>query len=262
MIHNREEYARMHEVERRLWWYRILHGRILRQIHKHFGPRTHDLKILDAACGTGGLLSFLREQGFAHLSGFDYSPHAIDFSQERRLDVSFGDLRKVEEYRPEAQYDVIVCNDALYFLTDEEIVRALSAFRSRLNTNGLLLINIHAFETFAGKHDLAVGSTRRFTLTHFKGYARAAGLHVHYTTYWPFFLSLPIWAVRQWQRRQLRKNAPDPAGIESDVSYPGDLINTALGAITRAEQALLPRAPFGSSLFLALKQGNSTDSFV
>ena len=75
MIDNRAEYERMYEVERTLWWYQSLHGRILHHIHKHFGAPTPDLKIMDAACGTGGLLSFLREKGYLNLVGFDYSQH-------------------------------------------------------------------------------------------------------------------------------------------------------------------------------------------
>ncbi len=254
MIDNRAEYERMYAVERSLWWYQVLHGRILYQIQKHFGSTTLNLKILDAACGTGGLLSFLREKGYSNLAGFDYSQHAIDFSRERNLDVGFGDLRKVEDFRPAERYDVIICNDALYFLTDEEIERTLSIFRERLTQNGLLLVNIHAFNAFAGTHDVAVGSTRRFILADFKRYASAADLHLTYHTYWPFVLSLPILAVRQWQRYQLRRGTLSPQTIESDVRYPGDLINGTLRFVTKAEQTLLPRAPFGSSLFLVLKR--------
>ncbi len=251
MIDNRAEYQRMYAVERSLWWYQILHGRIFHQIQKHFGPQSYKIKILDAACGTGGLLSYLGERKYTQLTGFDYSRHAIDFSQERNLDVGFGDLREVENFRPTERYDVIICNDALYFLTDEEIEKTLSVFRERLNENGLILVNIHAFEAFAGTHDVAVGSTRRFTLADVKRYAPAAKLSL---TYWPFLLSLPILAVRQWQRHQLGKGTMASQPVESDVRYPGDLINGTLRFVTRAEQSLLRRAPFGSSLFLVMKR--------
>ncbi len=262
MIDNREEYARMYEVERTLWWYQILHRKIFHHLQKHFGSHTPQPKILDAACGTGGLLSYLQEQGYTQVSGFDYSPFAIEFSLERQLDVSFGDLKQVEAFRPGERYDAIICNDALYFLTDEEIIRALTAWKERLRPNGLLLINIHAFNTFAGTHDLAVGSTRRFTLPDFQRYLQAAGLRLDYSTYWPFFLSLPIWLVRQWQRSQLRQGRKESQDVKSDVKYPGDFLNGLLGLVTRSEQALLPRAPFGSSLFLVIKEGKRSNSFV
>ena len=36
MINNRAEYQRMFEVEQKLWWYQILHEKVLYQIKKHF----------------------------------------------------------------------------------------------------------------------------------------------------------------------------------------------------------------------------------
>ena len=253
MIDNRLEYQRMYETERKLWWYQILHGKVLGQIRKHFKAMDPDLKILDAACGTGGLLSFLKENGYSNLRGFDYSRHAIEFSKERGLNVVFGDLRDVDAFEPGETFDIITCNDALYFLTDEEIIRALSAFKNRLNRNGLIIINIHAFEAFSGTHDLAVGSSRRFKLEQFQAFGIAAGLRIGYTTYWPFALSLPILLVRQWQNYRIRKKKINVDELDSDVEYPGDVVNAVLKTITKAESAILGKAPFGSSLFMTLQ---------
>ncbi|NIJ51216.1 class I SAM-dependent DNA methyltransferase [Dyadobacter arcticus] len=253
MIDNRLEYQRMYEVERKLWWYQVLHEKVLNQIRKHFSNSGSELSILDAACGTGGLLTFLKENGYCNLSGFDYSQYAIEFSNERNLSVSFGDLRKVEEFKSAQTFDVICCNDALYFLTDQEIIDALLAFKDRLNKNGLLIINIHSFEAFSGTHDLAVGSQRRFELKQFINFSHVAGLKIHYNTYWPFALSLPILAVRQWQKFQIGRKKINVEHVDSDVKYPGDAINGLLKGIVKAESALLRSAPFGSSLFMTLK---------
>jgi SAM-dependent methyltransferase len=254
MIANRLEYQRMYETEQKLWWYLVLHGKVLKQIRKHFNADNRELRILDAACGTGGLLSFLRERGYTNLFGFDYSQHAIDFSSERGLLIGFGDLRNVTAFRPGETFDVICCNDALYFLTDEEIIRALNAFRQRLNPNGLLIINIHAFEAFSGTHDLAVGSSRRFELKQFEVYSQAAGLEISYNTYWPFVLSIPILLVRKWQKYQIRHENIQAHEADSDVKFPGETINKLLKGITNTESWLFRKAPFGSSLFMTMKQ--------
>lgn len=253
MIDNRLEYQRMYEVEKKLWWYQVLHGKILTQIKKHYKALDPELRILDAACGTGGLLSTLKEKGYHNITGFDYSAHAIDFSLERGLDVSFGDLKNVDAFRPGETFDVICCNDALYFLTDLEIVNALKSFKKRLNKNGMILINIHAFEAFSGTHDLAVGSSRRFTFKDFDKYTLAAELRVEYKTYWPFALSLPIWLVRSWQKFRIKNGKINTSNPDSDVSYPGDLINGLLKQATLIEEYLLNSGPFGSSLFMVLK---------
>ncbi|WP_229213896.1 class I SAM-dependent methyltransferase [Dyadobacter psychrotolerans] len=243
----------MYEVEQKLWWYQTLHGKVLKQINKRFKTFNPDLKILDAACGTGGLLSFLKEKGYRDTTGFDYSQHAIDFSLERNLSVSFGDLKNVEAFKPEETFDVIICNDALYFLNDQEIIRALQNFRKKLKPGGIILINIHAFEAFSGTHDIAVGSSRRFEFKDFAAYAHSSGLIVEYKTYWPFALSLPIWLVRSWQRYQIKKKHMNHAGPDSDVSYPGDLVNGLLRSVMRMEENILSTAPFGSSLFMVLR---------
>lgn len=252
MINNRAEYQRMFQVEQKLWWYQILQEKVLYQIKRHF-RKNKDIAILDAACGTGGLLSFFQTNGYQNITGFDYSEFAIEFSKERNLDVSFGDLKNVSAFKTGATFDVICCNDALYFLNDEEITDALKSFKNRLKANGLILINIHANEAFSGTHDVAVGSSRRFLLKDFAGYARAADLKIDTHTYWPFFLSLPIWLVRKWQRYQMRSGKLKNDDLHSDVSYPGDLINGVLKTITDIERVFLPTAPFGSSLFLVLK---------
>lgn len=252
MIDNRLEYQRMFEVEQSLWWYQILHGKVLSKIKAHWKLPASQVRILDAACGTGGLMSYLRERGFTKVTGFDYSQHAIDFSLSRGLDVEFGDLRHVDRFKPEERFDVICCNDALYFLSDAEIVVALKAFRMKLNPGGILIINIHAFEAFSGTHDLAVGSSRRFELKDFETYSQDAGLQVKYHTYWPFALSLPILLVRQWQKFRIRNNKINLEQNSSDVSYPGDVINGICRTLVKLEEKAFPTAPFGSSLFLVL----------
>ncbi len=251
MVNNRAEYERMHDLERNLWWYRSLHDKILHQISHHFGSR-RDLAILDAGCGTGGMLSVLRENGYNHLVGFDFSHDAIELSVERRLDVSFGDLREVEKFRPEGRYDVVMCNDALYILDDEEMVRALAAFKHRLKPGGIVLVNVHAFDAFAGTHDVVMHSPRRYRRAMFEQYARHAGLKLSYATYWPFFLALPIWMVRSWQRHQLKQGKIDLETLESDVQHPGNLVNGILRFLTNTEHKIMRRAPVGSSLFMRM----------
>lgn len=255
MIDNESEYRQMFEVERKLWWYVTLHRKIFYQIESRFGGFNPDLRILDAACGTGGLLSALKEKGYRLCSGFDYSPHAVSFSHKRDLDVEHGDLKKADTFRPGESYDVICCQDALYFLSDTEIITTLNVFRQRLRKGGIVLINIHAFQAFAGTHDIAVGSTRRFTLDDFRKYSAEAGLHIVHQTYWPFLLSLPILLVRMWQRFRMRKGDYNSVHPGSDVSYPGDFINNILKGIMRLEESLIPSAPFGSSLFMVLRDG-------
>ena len=79
----------MFQVEQQLWWYRHLHERVLTEIQRQFGP-DRTLNILDAGCGTGGMLSFLRQQGYTRLHGIDGSTDAVAFCHERGLPVDLS----------------------------------------------------------------------------------------------------------------------------------------------------------------------------
>ena len=62
MINNKKEYLKMDEVESKHWWYVSLHYLTLKAIQNKFNFL--DVSILDAGCGTGGLLSFLKRKKY------------------------------------------------------------------------------------------------------------------------------------------------------------------------------------------------------
>jgi len=86
MLENKTEYDRMAKVERVHWWYCSLHERILNVIQKNFSKR-NDIEILDAGCGTGGLLLYFQKKGFKNLRGFDISNFAVSACKNNDLPV-------------------------------------------------------------------------------------------------------------------------------------------------------------------------------
>ncbi len=251
MIGKRDEYERMFALEERLWWYRILHEQVLAAIQRQFADK-QTLAILDAGCGTGGLLTFLSRAGYTQLQGVDGSTDAVAFCQERGLSVSLVNLTKLADYQTGKQFDVVVCNDVFCYFDDPTLIHLLTELGRRLTPNGLLISNNNAFAVFRGQHDLAVGSIRRFRQTDFDTLAPKAGLQIQSSTYWSLALSPLILAIRQWQNWQLRLGWRKADASVSDVYFPGEWVNTILYRVVRTEQALLPKAPFGSSLFLTM----------
>ena len=248
---NPHENEKMFRLEGRLWWYRILHERVADAIARQFGGNK-SLRIFDAGCGTGGLLNYLSKQGYTNLHGVDGAADAVDFCRERGLTVTVLDLNELENYRPGHTFDVVICNDVFCYFDDLALIKLLTELQKRLAPGGLLISNNNAFSVFRGAHDLAVGSTRRFVRADFDRLTPKAGLQIQSSTYWSFLLSPLILAVRQWQNVMLRLGGQRADTPTSDVSDPGPLINETLYQLVRLEARILPRTPFGSSLFLQL----------
>ena len=253
MIDRSEEYGKMFRLEGQLWWYRILHERVETALHHQFGTR-RDIRILDVGCGTGGLLSFLRGRGYVDLRGFDGSVDAVAFCQQRDLPVTLINLNELTTFEPDAQCDVIICNDVFCYFNDADLSCLMGNLALRLKSDGILISNNNAFNVFRGQHDVAVGSTRRFVRSDFERFLAPTKLRILTATYWSLVLSPLILLMRQWQNWQLRSGRRKHEDAESDVYMPPAWLNELLYRTVHAEQKLLPRTPFGSSLFITANQ--------
>ncbi len=258
---NPHENQQMFRLEGRLWWYRILHERVAGAIGRRF-PGNKTLRIFDAGCGTGGLLDYLRKQGYTNLHGVDGATDAVDFCRERGLNVDVLDLNSLATYRFGETFDVVICNDVFCYFDDATLAQLLTELRKRLAPGGLLISNNNAFSVFRGAHDLAVGSTRRFIRADFERLTPPAGLQIQSSTYWSLLLSPLILAVRQWQNLQLWLGWQRPNAPTSDVQYPGPFINETLYQLVRLETRILPRTPFGSSLFIVAVSSQSVSDSI
>src|SRR5437868_835639 len=56
---DRAEYQRMHAVEDRMWWYRGLRRLAAGELARALGRSAGQGPVLDAGCGTGGMLALL-----------------------------------------------------------------------------------------------------------------------------------------------------------------------------------------------------------
>ena len=105
----KNEYRKMYQFEDNYWWYKGLHELVEHYVKKESYNKI--LKIFDAGCGTGKMLSILKKYG--DVKGIDYSKDAIDFCRKRKLDnVEIKDLNTWSSNGE--LYDIIVCLDVLY----------------------------------------------------------------------------------------------------------------------------------------------------
>lgn len=94
MLERSHEYEKMAHVEQEHWWYVALHHLVLRALRHKFAHI--DPAIIDAGCGTGGLMLFLRDRGYSDLQGFDLSEDAVRLLSGTTVECSSG---QSAEYR-------------------------------------------------------------------------------------------------------------------------------------------------------------------
>src|SRR5262245_53676270 len=187
MLDRTQEYTSMAEVEGTLWWYQALHHLVLAAIRAHAG--TAEPEIVDAGCGTGGLMLFLRAHGLRNVRGFDLSADAVMWCKKRDLDVKPGNLLDIGRLHAERSADVIVSNDTMYFLERDEQQRFVQQCADILRPGGLLILNLPALRAFAGIHDLSVGIRDRFSRADTRRLLAQPSFEVVRETYWPFLLT-------------------------------------------------------------------------
>lgn len=246
MLNRPHEYRKMAKVEGDHWWYRSLHQLVATALAAH--PLGREARVLDAGCGTGGLLMFLQRQGYHHLSGFDVSPDAVAICRERGLPVAQHDLRALDRLVAKGSVEAIVSNDTLYYFSPDDQARILRKCWNALVPGGFLVLNLPAFHAFRGIHDLSVGISRRFTKADIGRLFPPGRFKTVGVCHWPFLLSPAIYLTRLAQRLRLRYRPPSE--VASDINLPPFWLNGILEYVTRTENAKLRWKPFGSSLFV------------
>jgi SAM-dependent methyltransferase len=253
MLSTTQEYQRMFEVEEQLWWYRILHEKVLSALSQHF-QTNKNIQILDAGCGTGGMLESLRKAGYNELSGFDISIDAVHFCRQRGFNITQQSIATdslAESFHQ--KFDAIVCNDVFCYLDDTSLAQAISHLSKLLKPGGILMTNNNAFNHFYGLHDVMVGSKRRFVKADLENHFRDNNLIIKQMNYWPLLLALPIWAIRTWQRWQMKFKSPDFDTDSSDVKLPPLGTNGLLYWLIKWEEKLLPSF-WGSSIWVVAQK--------
>lgn len=240
----------MAAAETKLWWYNALHRLVLRSLAQASVP--YNAHILDAGCGTGGLLQKLQKKGYDQLQGIDLSSDAVEYCNQKGFSVVQDDVSQVCRHFQPGSFDVVISNDVLCYFKGEEQLTVFSDLFSLLKENGFLIMNLPALKAFSGIHDLSVGLVHRFGPADLQQMIAPADVKLVRKRYWPFFLSPLIYQVRAIQRRKLR-NDPQ-VKIESDVSVPPAPVNQLLYGLTRLELAIPPIYPFASSLFVVFQK--------
>ena len=240
MLVEAREYSLMDTAEDGMWWYRAAHARLLRALRRRPGV---DGPVLDAGCGTGGLLRRLAEALPERPMGLEYDHAAAErASAKAGVPVARGDLNRLPF--ADHSFGAAVSADVL---CHRAVVPgdALAELRRVLRPGATLVLNLPAFEWLRSAHDARVHNARRFTAGGARAMLADAGFDQVEARYWNSLL-LPLMAL---QRRVLSRHE-DSA---SDVAPFPPLLDSALLAVDAAERALSGiglRFPAGGSVLV------------
>ena len=236
------EYDLMDAAEDGMWWYRAVHARVAAALRAR--PGVAGLPLLDAGCGTGGLLQHLAQGRLgAALAGLEYNPAAARRARAKSgAAVVAGDINALPY--ADGSVGALASVDVLCHRGVAERP-ALAEMRRVLAPGGTLVLNLPAFEWLFSAHDARVHNARRYTAPGATALLRDAGFANVEARYWNSLL-LPLMVAQ----RKLRAAAPDAA---SDVAPFPPWLDATLHAATRAEAGLARlglRFPAGGSVLL------------
>lgn len=199
---NSEEYRFLFELEERHWWFvgmRKITAALLDPLLPS-GPR----RILDAGCGTGFMLGWLRQYCEGRdLYGLDFSAEALNYCAQRGehllLRGSVEDLPF-----PDRAFDVVISLNVLEYFALPEAQRAISEMTRVLKEGGLIFVRTSAFQYLYSEHDRAISGVHRYTVTEVKQCLLRQGLELERLTYANTLL-FPVAMVWRWLRRPGRR---------------------------------------------------------
>ena len=223
-----------------MWWFAAVHGNIGMLCRSAMRRPPGTWRLLDAGCGTGGLLRRLaREVPVAVTLGLDADETACRWAAEKSgRPVCTGSVNTLPFH--DAAFATIVSVDVLCHRGVDQM-RALEQFYRCLAAGGLLILNLPAYRWLMSRHDKAVDNVLRYTRTEIIGLLRAAGFRPLFVSYWNMIL-FPLVVVT----RKLVGG-----GSRSDVRLQPAFVDALCRAATICERGLMRAGlhlPFGSSV--------------
>lgn len=230
-----------------MWWFAALH-RNLQLFYRRTAPPDMSLPLLDAGCGTGGLLARIAAAAPERaVIGLDADPLAAARAAAKSgCPVCAGSVNTLPF--ADALFGAIISADVLCHQgVDAEA--ALAQFHRVLRDDGVLILNLPAYPWLLSRHDRAVHNERRYTRGGIGRLLARSGFRLIFASYWNAVL-LPVMVLT-------RKLLPAGRPGGSDVRlYPAP-VEALCRLATGLETALLRGGlslPCGGSIIAVAKK--------
>jgi SAM-dependent methyltransferase len=229
-------YHRYYEIEDRHWWFVARKAVVLGLVDDYL-PESSQRVVLDAGCGTGGLLKDLQRYG--KVVAADFSEEAVKFCKLRGYEIIQSSVLS-PPFQADS-FDFIVGLDLLEHL-DEDLAALQELYRI-CKSGGYLCVTVPAFQFLWSDHDELNHHKRRYTKPQLEAQLRSARFQVLKCSYLNSVLFPCVLLGRVFGRGAGEEPGPE-------WSIPRGAINTGLARIFAAELSLLKwfDLPFGASI--------------
>lgn len=234
---NAEDYAYLYQLEEDFWWFAGMR-QITAALLDPVCPQARDRTILDAGCGTGGMLAWLkRYAGNGRVTGVDRSRTAVEFCR-RGGQITTAQASVTDLPFPDSTFDLVTSFDVLGELSDEASAdRAIDEMLRVLKPKGIAFVRVAAYEWIRSSHDIAQDTQHRYLAGELAGKLKRAGFDVLRSTHANGLL-MPL-AI--FQRLVLKRiglaSGSDVKPLPSMLGW----LNSALSATLRTEARWLRR---------------------
>jgi 2-polyprenyl-3-methyl-5-hydroxy-6-metoxy-1,4-benzoquinol methylase len=99
--------------------------------------------ILDIGCGNGVLNERMKGLDFEHFLGLDFSQVSIKQAENKKLPKAEFIAEDVVNFRPQRNFDVVIFNEAFYYIHDTEKDNVLNRMLQNLNKDGIIITSIY-----------------------------------------------------------------------------------------------------------------------
>ena len=240
-------FQKMLKLESSHWWFVARRKIIQKAINNLDLPR--NIRILDAGCGNGDNLSLLST--FGDLVAFEKNEYAIKTAKTKKIvEIYKAELPDKLPTTVKTNFDLIVLLDVLEHIDDDS--GSLSAAKSLMSNNGVILITVPAFQWLWSEHDVIHHHKRRYSKSELREKLDSSGFRIKYISYFNTLL-FPFALVERIGQKIFSPSNPEI------LELPNNKINFLLEKIFSLETIFMNKIslPFGLSLVAIAEKKNN-----
>ena len=237
-------YQEYYKLEREGWWFKarlsILES-YCKKIINH-----PEMRILNVGAATGATSEMLSK--FGEVTSLEYDEFCCKFLKEKTgieaVNASLTDLPFEDD-----SYDIICAFDVIEHI--EEDSKAIEEIYRVLRPKGKYFLTVPAFQSLWSNHDVINHHFRRYRKNQINKLIVNKKLKIDDSTYFNFWLFIPISIVRFILNNISRKKDSDSTGSDNEIMQSSKIVNEILYRIFYSEKFLLKlniKFPFGVSI--------------